>query len=163
MNISLDKLDTIILTLSEYFPLCLLWKSATFNFLLLHFANSCAMSTNINVIKCYEYIYFCKINWNVQLYITNWIRTFEKYSLKRFFSFFGGGYMYYIFSRGSEQNNMSIWLFHVWFISLTEGIYNGFTASIHIFVIQMAIIMNINISIECLFLDIVKNTTLALA
>lgn len=91
VNISLDKLDTIILTPSEYFPLCLQWKSATFNFLLLHFANPCAMSTNINVIKCYEYIYFCKINWNVQLYITNWIRTFEKYSLNRFFSSFFWG------------------------------------------------------------------------
>lgn len=52
-------LNHIIFTFSVYFYLCLHWKSSMFNFL--YFAYSCAMSTNTNVFKCFEYIYFCKI------------------------------------------------------------------------------------------------------
>lgn len=55
------------------FLLMLDWKSATFNFLWIHFANS-SMSWNINVYTCFMYIYFGKIKWNLQSYITNFIQ-----------------------------------------------------------------------------------------
>lgn len=44
-----------LFTFSVYFPLRLHWKSATFNFLRIHLAYSCAMCTNTNVITSLEY------------------------------------------------------------------------------------------------------------
>lgn len=54
---------------------------------------------------------------------------------------------------------MLIWLFHVLFISFTESLYIGFTAKLHIYFIQNDINMNMNISIERLFVDAVGPMT----
>lgn len=49
---------------------------------------------------------------------------------------------------------MLIWLLHVYFISLTNIVYNGFEVTIHKYYIQINIYMNLNINIECLFSDV---------
>lgn len=44
------------------------------------------MSTNINVITRFKYVYYCKTNKNVQTYITNLICSDENQSLHQFYS-----------------------------------------------------------------------------
>lgn len=51
-----------IFTFSIYSPLCLHWKSVTFNFLRKHGTDLRHMDKKINVFGCFEYIYYYKIN-----------------------------------------------------------------------------------------------------
>lgn len=79
---SLQKVTSLkyIYIFSAYFLLCSHRKSATFNSLRIHFADSFAMHTDKNVFPCLELTYFCKIKYSFQFHITNC--TFVKTIMK---------------------------------------------------------------------------------
>lgn len=64
----------------------------------------------------------------------------------------------YILSLGGKLNNLLIWLLNLLSISLTKNVYNSFKKEETHF-IQININMNIKISNECLFLEIVGPVT----
>lgn len=52
------------------FPLCLRWKSATFNFLIIHVKSYHGLWVQVNAITLFEMICYCKmIKWIVKIYI----------------------------------------------------------------------------------------------
>lgn len=126
-----------------YFPgFFLHWKSTTFNCLWRHLAYSFPMRTNINFIMRFKYIYYCKIYWKVQTYITNLTGTFllKSYLLLNIFLF----YKKYFFAEANLKHvNMAV----PCSIFLTKKVFNGFKVSIHKYVIKINIVTDIRIEI----------------
>lgn len=112
----------------------------------------CAMRTILNVITCFAYIYYCKIKWNIHTYITNLVCTNENNNL------WIQSINQLIFFLDEVPGFICVaealvWLFHVCLIFLTKSVYNGFKVTMHKYFIGSS--MNINISIEGLFLDVI--------
>lgn len=63
-------------------------------------------------------------------------------------------WQYIVSCKSYKITCMAVPHFHLCFISMTESIYKGFTAMILIYFIQINIRIKINISIECLFMDV---------